>query len=208
MSYTPPTPKKPTPTRRRSAKTAEELIARVKAASRRIALRDIAAFKAKEREKREGVTPKPKRKRLLKEIEGYWADTFAEAYPDLIQANWNGRERGQADELFKVCTPQQVFDGVRYVILSWNSINTRILHGKGTLPSIGFLLRFKNTLIPEAGAWIGLEAAKMRRKLKRKLEDADKSKAKRSPVVSLKRSADDAEVAKAQKAVSWATDDD
>ena len=93
------------------------------------------------------------RKAFYVHAETVWRRTQSVVFPDLILGNWCAKEWGMLKELISRYDEQTVLIGIGYVLKNWNSIRLRFLRDKPGIPTLGFLLRFHESLVPEAMKW-------------------------------------------------------
>lgn len=96
-------------------------------------------------------------KGLFAELEKMWLGRMRERFPGVTIAAWAGKERGQVKQLIEKYGGAVAKQALDYVVSRWDDIRARFLKGKGGVPSIGFLLRFHDTLVVEAqrrGEWL------------------------------------------------------
>lgn len=86
-----------------------------------------------------------------------WKETL-EAQPGAPKAlRWTGQQFGQAQQLLDRCDGdvEAVANTIRYSIKFWPQLKDRMFKGTGgPVPSLGFVLKLADTLVPEAGMWI------------------------------------------------------
>jgi hypothetical protein len=91
----------------------------------------------------------------LRRFEEIWCVGMRRAFPDLEIAKWGPAERGKARNLLQKYSGPVVEQALDYLISEWPSINERILKGRGSVPSLGLLLKVHDILVPEAQRWAG-----------------------------------------------------
>ena len=89
-------------------------------------------------------------KKVFADIEEMWLAKMRERFPGVTIAAWGGKERGQVKQLLEKYGGVVAKTALDYVVSRWDDIRARFLKGKGGVPSIGFLLRFHDTLVVEA----------------------------------------------------------
>ena len=89
-------------------------------------------------------------KKVFADIEEMWLGKMRERFPGVTIAAWGGKERGQVKQLLEKYGGVVAKTALDYVVSRWDDIRARFLKGKGGVPSIGFLLRFHDTLVVEA----------------------------------------------------------
>lgn len=96
----------------------------------------------------------PDERRAVKQIERLWQAEMRSVYPDVTTVKWSGKERGQVQVLLRDSgSSLLVENGVRYVVRNWQTLKDRYLKGKGGYPGLGFLVKFRTSLLPEAELW-------------------------------------------------------
>lgn len=132
-----------------------EAEAKAKARACRAAKEKREAAKARWRENLEGDGggSSVSTRKQLKKLEAMWTEGIREMLPDVTVAAWGGKERGQARQLLEKYDGNIVETGVDYVLREWDSIRDRFLRGRGVVPTLGFLLKFHDSLIIEAQLW-------------------------------------------------------
>lgn len=85
-----------------------------------------------------------------------WKAEFVQAFPEVLQASrWGQREWGQLKHLVDRYPPDQVEDLLRFTIRNWKAIRQKLFKGVGSAaPTIGFVLRFHDSLAPDAAVWL------------------------------------------------------
>lgn len=85
-----------------------------------------------------------------------WAEEMRSKYPDLAFGAWGPKERGICKNLLEKYPCQVTLTAVRYVIRRWDDIEARYFKRTGGFPSLGFLVKFHDTIFLEAQRWEGL----------------------------------------------------
>ena len=93
------------------------------------------------------------RKRTLQTLETKWRGLLSEKLANVTIAAWEAKERGQVWNLVEKYTGEIVLDALCYLVEQWDEIRTRMLKGRGGVPSVGFLLRFHEVLVVESQMW-------------------------------------------------------
>lgn len=93
------------------------------------------------------------RKRQLTSLENQWKELMDKRFPGTQIAGWEGKERGQVWNLVEKYTGEIVEHALQYLVEQWDEIRTRMLKGRGGVPSVGFLLRFHDVLVIESQRW-------------------------------------------------------
>lgn len=93
------------------------------------------------------------RKRQLQTLEDHWRTLMKDKFSGVHIAPWEGRERGQVWNLVEKYTGEIVQEALSYLVEQWDEIRTRMLKGRGGVPSVGFLLRFHDVLVVESQLW-------------------------------------------------------
>lgn len=96
------------------------------------------------------------RRRLLKRFEEIWLTEMRDRFPGIQFAGWEAKERGQMDQLTEKYSGEVVEHALRYVVRRWDKIQARFLRGKGGMPSLGFLVKLHDVLVPESQRWAEL----------------------------------------------------
>jgi hypothetical protein len=92
----------------------------------------------------------------VKRFLALWYSEFEKKFPNVVQAQYIpgakgfGKERGQAQELFRRFDTEAVLRGAKYLIQNWDAIKPRFFKGSATHPTIGMLKTFDTQIIPEA----------------------------------------------------------
>ncbi len=101
----------------------------------------------------EGKPKGPKLSKILARLEAVWTEAMEQAFPDTAVGKWGGMEKGQAKMLLEAF-PQQngllIANTIKYVVGNWPSINAKIFKGSAKYPSVGMILKLKQTLVLEA----------------------------------------------------------
>jgi hypothetical protein len=102
----------------------------------------------------------------VKVYERVWQQNYKEAIGG-AQGLWGAKERGQMRNLLDKYQgdSEVVLNSIRFVIRNWKKINERYLRNKGSVPTIGFLLKFSGTLVPESEKWIEFYKVDQERKM-------------------------------------------
>jgi hypothetical protein len=89
---------------------------------------------------------------VLSQVEHVWRAEFAKAFPGVpLAKHWGGKEYGQAKSLLERYDLQQLLLTVEYVIRNWSTVRYRYTKDRGgSVPAMGFLLSFHETLVAEA----------------------------------------------------------
>lgn len=116
------------------------------------------AAKARRIRNFDGNEVEKKDKEVKRFLEKAWISAYAEAFPEEEVGAWDGRIRGQTMQLVKLYDVGKVEAGLRYIALHWSTLRTRF-KAKGK-PSVGFLHRFHDALIPEAAQFASVFALK------------------------------------------------
>jgi AraC-like DNA-binding protein len=90
------------------------------------------------------------RTKILKRLEARWMQEMADRFPGLKFATWGPKEKKQAYDLVEKYGGEIIEYAVQYLIREWERIQARYLKGKGSVPGLGFLLKFHDSLVPEA----------------------------------------------------------
>jgi len=93
------------------------------------------------------------RKRQLTSLENQWKELMEARFSGTQIAAWEGKERGQVWNLVEKYTGEIVGEALHYLVERWDEIRTRMLKGRGGVPSVGFLLRFHDVLVVESQRW-------------------------------------------------------
>jgi biotin operon repressor len=113
--------------------------------------------KAKAKEaKMEALGGKPvpvTRRKQLQTLEKTWCSLMEDKFQGVRIAPWEGRERGQVWNLVEKYSGEIVQEALSYLVERWDEIRTRMLKGRGGVPSVGFLLRFHDVLVVESQLW-------------------------------------------------------
>lgn len=116
--------------------------------------------KALERDKRlanlAGSDVPVQQKKSLAAVSRAWSEELHSKYPDLVFAEWGPKERGICRNLLEKYPCQVTLTAVRYVIRRWDDIEARFFKRTGGVPTLGFLVRFHDTIFLEAQRWEGL----------------------------------------------------
>jgi len=96
-----------------------------------------------------------KRKQVAK-LQETWRKAMTARYPSLSFARWEGKEAGQALKLAEKYSGPVAEQALDYLVTNWDAIQQRLLKGKGTVPSLGLLLKCHDILVPEAQQWASL----------------------------------------------------
>jgi hypothetical protein len=97
-------------------------------------------------------------KKVKRFLEKAWRRAWAEAFDEEEAAPWDGRIRGQVMQLVKMYDVKRVEAALRYIALHWSSLSKRF-KAKGK-PSIDFLRRFHDTILPEVSQYAQVFAVK------------------------------------------------
>lgn len=95
--------------------------------------------------------------KTLKHLESYWTNEISKTRQDVTIAKWDVKVRGQARMLIEKYNGDLVAIGLRYLIAKWSLVNERFFRGRATLPTMGILLKFHETLMVEAQQWVKFE---------------------------------------------------
>jgi hypothetical protein len=99
-----------------------------------------------------GESPKPVTyARAVAAIEEVWMAEMAKHHADTPVAPWDAQRRGQAAKLAESYGSEAV-DAVRYVVQHWTTVSEKMLGKPGDVPTIGFVLRFHDRIVPAAVA--------------------------------------------------------
>lgn len=115
--------------------------------------------KKKERTKKAS----PYKEGLYTELELVWRECLDRLAPGVTVAAWQVRERSQIKGLLDRYGPDVVQDALRYVCRRWDFLRKRFFRGQGGVPSIGFLVKFHDVIVPEAQQWHQVETVKRER---------------------------------------------
>jgi hypothetical protein len=94
----------------------------------------------------------------VKRMERVWLEAFDEHYPDFSPARWwipsgdskrPGKEAGLVSQLIRMYSVEDVEKYLKWAVASWGTIQTRF-KDVPPVPTIGFLMGFRETLLPEA----------------------------------------------------------
>jgi len=131
------------------------VVEQAQARSRKVREQQVKKAEAKEAKIRAlGGKPVPlSRKKQLQTLEETWRFLMEDKFPGIQIAAWEGRERGQVWNLVEKYTGEIVKEALQYLVERWDEIRTRMLKGKGGVPSVGFLLRFHDVLVVESQLW-------------------------------------------------------
>jgi hypothetical protein len=131
------------------------IVAEASARGRKIAEAQLQKAKARESKLASlGGKPIPvTRKRQLEALENKWKELMEARFDGTQIASWEGKERGQVWNLVEKYTGEIVEDALQYLVERWDEIRTRMLKGRGGVPSVGFLLRFHDVLVVESQRW-------------------------------------------------------
>lgn len=131
------------------------IVAEASARARKSAEAQLQKAKARESKLASlGGKPIPvTRKRQLDFLENKWKELMETRFAGTQIAAWEGKERGQVWNLVEKYTGEIVGDALQYLVEQWDEIRTRMLKGRGGVPSVGFLLRFHDVLVVESQRW-------------------------------------------------------
>lgn len=99
-----------------------------------------------------GLTPHATAK-VINNVEKVWREEMAIVFPGLTIVVWDSVQRGQAKNLVAKYGGHSTIAAVQYVVREWNAINEKYLRGKGDLPTIGFILKLHERIVPLAEQW-------------------------------------------------------
>jgi hypothetical protein len=90
----------------------------------------------------------------LGRIHTVWREEFRKAFPDSPMA-WGGKQFGQAKHILDLYEIGQVENAIAYLLHNWKAIRARMFKDKGdVVPSVGTLLSFHDSLVPNAALWV------------------------------------------------------
>ena len=121
---------------------------------------DSDAAKAKKLANLGGKTKPASQRKQLQNLERIWRGCLSALVPGIKIAAWEGRESGQVLSLVKKYGEDLTGLSIDYVVRNWETIRSRFLKGTGGIPSIGFVLRFHEVLVPEAQQWTEVKLLK------------------------------------------------
>ena len=99
-----------------------------------------------------GGSKKIPRQRTLRALEEQWRAGLDQLYPNLVVAAWAGKERGQVWQIvekYGVDLSQLIF---KYFLANWETLCQRLFKKK-SVPTVGTVLYFHETLALEAQQW-------------------------------------------------------
>lgn len=121
---------------------------------------DSDAAKAKKLANLGGKTKPASKRKQIQNLERIWRGCLAELVPGITIAAWEGRECGQVLSLVTKYGEPLTGLSLDYVVRNWETIRSRFLKGTGGIPSVGFVLRFHEVLVPEAQQWTEVKRLK------------------------------------------------
>lgn len=132
-----------------------EIVSQASERGRKVAEAQLQKAKARETKLASlGGKPIPvTRKKQLTTLENSWKELMEARFPGTQIAAWEGKERGQVWNLVEKYTGEIVGEALHYLVEQWDEIRTRMLKGRGGVPSVGFLLRFHDVLVIESQRW-------------------------------------------------------
>jgi hypothetical protein len=93
--------------------------------------------------------------REVKALWNVWLAEMQTCYPGLTIVRWGGDDRGKIGVLIKDCGSSAVVENaLRYVVRNWKTLGKRYFKGNmNAVPSVGFLVKMRATLVPESEIW-------------------------------------------------------
>lgn len=92
-------------------------------------------------------------RKQLKRCEEIWQRELRSKYPGIDFAAWGAEERGKCRHLLTKYPGEIVEHALNYLVAEWEGINARLLKGKGSVPSLGLLVKVHDILVPESQTW-------------------------------------------------------
>lgn len=112
-----------------------------------------AMEKDQRRQNLEGSATPLSLRKSVSVIQNTWKEEMAAHFPDITFGPWAAKERKLCKDLVEKYSCQLTLTAIRYVIRRWGDIEERYFKRSGGFPSIGFLVRFHDTMFPEAQRW-------------------------------------------------------
>jgi hypothetical protein len=118
------------------------------------AAEDKLQRKRQKEQRRENLTGEQKlsRQRTLRVLEKQWREGMDTLYPNLVVAAWAGKERGQVWNLIEKYGLEITQLTFKYLLANWEMLCQRLFKKK-SIPTVGTVLYFHETLALEAQQW-------------------------------------------------------
>ena len=145
------------------AETAQKAAAKTNAVEKQAKARRQKRLDKKQQDWEENPNDKsvePKYQAPVRRLLELWSAEFSAKFPDLPSAKYVhgekgvaksfGKERGQAQDLFRRFEEVDVLRAAKYLIQNWEALKARFFKGSATHPTLGMLKTFDAQIVPEA----------------------------------------------------------
>lgn len=106
--------------------------------------------KAPEAGARVRLSPTLTKRQGRRALEKVWFDALCGVFPGVTFAKWDPKDLRQVHVLMGKYPQEILKQAILYLMKEWPARNRRFFRGEGSVPTVGFLLKFHDTLVPES----------------------------------------------------------